>query len=201
MATNSDPPRKQPEAGGSLRVRPPSDGLGSFDLANALDRFSWGNLPRSSSAAESVQASATMLQVALCCELLSRRSYHFEFGVRHPTAARMPDPAQPELNIWIFDTLMKDGAVKHYGQIRGYRRLGSIFQLWMVELCGVAPPDALTPPLLLPTESKQPRSILRPKAALSSRILNQPAYSTPWDVWRFFIGMIVSPIIVPTKDC
>ncbi|CAE7557395.1 unnamed protein product [Symbiodinium natans] len=108
-------------AGGSLRVRPPSDGLGSFDLANALDRFSWGNLPRSSSAAESVQASATMLQVALCCELLSRRSYHFEFGVRHPTAARMPDPAQPELNIWIFDTLMKDGAVKHYGQIRGYR--------------------------------------------------------------------------------
>ena len=75
-------------------------------------------------AAQAMQASARSLEVALCCELLSRRSYYFEFGVRHPTADRMPDPAELELNVWIFETLTAEGSVKHYGQIRGYRMLG-----------------------------------------------------------------------------
>ncbi|CAE7895439.1 unnamed protein product, partial [Symbiodinium microadriaticum] len=115
-------------AGGRLRLRPPGTELGSFDLSGALERFSWGNLPYAgdaqAQAAQAVQASARSLEVALCCELLSRRSYYFEFGVRHPTADRMPDPAEPELNVWIFETLTAEGSVKHYGQIRGYRMLG-----------------------------------------------------------------------------
>ena len=77
-------------------------------------------------AAQAVQASARSLEVALGCELLSRRSYYFEFGVRHPTADRMPDPAELELNVWIFETLTAEGSVKHYGQIRGYRMLGEL---------------------------------------------------------------------------
>ncbi|CAE7683682.1 unnamed protein product [Symbiodinium sp. CCMP2592] len=111
------------QAGGRLRLRPPGTELGSFDLSGALERFSWGNLPHAgdAQALQAVQASTRSLEVALCCELLSRRSYYFEFGVRHPTADRMPDPAELELNVWIFETLTAEGSVKHYGQIRGYR--------------------------------------------------------------------------------
>ncbi|CAJ1403705.1 unnamed protein product [Effrenium voratum] len=107
---------------GGIQIHSPSNGIfgALFDLSQSVQGFSWGNLPQNARL-QKLTTSTAVLQVHLCCELLGRTEYFFNFGAQNPSMQRMPATSQPELNTWALQTVTPEDYVKHYRAVPGYQ--------------------------------------------------------------------------------